>query len=119
MDPSLSTLAWSGWALWGLFLCIALATTVPRASFIVLGASAALPTIVQKALRFAPPAALAAVVAPDVFVAGGLPTLLNPRVGAALVVVAVCLRFRNPWLPFIGGMATLWTLRGALRAVGI
>jgi hypothetical protein len=33
---------------------------------------------------------------------------------AALVVVGICLRFRNPWLPFIGGMAALW---GALAAV--
>jgi branched-subunit amino acid transport protein len=113
VDLPWSELPWSGAALWGLFLCIALATTVPRASFIVLGARAALPTIVQKALRFAPPAALAAVVAPDVFVAGGVPTLLNPRIGAALVVVAVCLRFRNPWLPFIAGMTTLWALRAA------
>jgi uncharacterized membrane protein YkgB len=34
---------------------------------------------------------------------------------AALVVIGVCLRFRNPWLPFIGGMVALWT---ALAAVG-
>jgi branched-subunit amino acid transport protein len=99
-----TTLPYAGWGLWLLFVAIALATTVPRASFIVL----------RKALRYAPPAALAAVVAPDVFVAGGTPALAAPRVVAALVVVGICLRFRNPWLPFIGGMAALW---GALAAV--
>ena len=104
-------LPYAGVELWLLFLAIGLATTLPRASFIVLGARAALPRLVQQALRYAPPAALAAVVAPDVFVAGGVPALFTPRVGAALVVVAVCLRWRNPWLPFIGGMGALWALR--------
>jgi branched-subunit amino acid transport protein len=111
----MATLPYAGWALWLLFVAIGLATTVPRASFIVLGARAALPAVIRKALRYAPPAALAAVVAPDVFVAGGTPLLAAPRVVAALVVIGVCLRFRNPWLPFIGGMAALWT---ALAAVG-
>lgn len=106
-------LPYAGIALWLLFVAIAVATTVPRASFIVLGARAALPAVVQRALRYAPPAALAAVVAPDVFIVGGTPSLLTPRVGAALVVVAVCLRWKNPWLPFLAGMAALWALRFA------
>jgi hypothetical protein len=36
---------------------------------------------------------------------------------AALVVVAICLRFRNPWLPFLGGMAALWGALAALAAL--
>jgi branched-subunit amino acid transport protein len=104
-------LPYAGLELWLVFLAIGLATTLPRASFIVLGARAALPAIVQRALRYAPAAALSAVIAPDIFVAGGEPLLLTPRAGAAIVVVAVCLRFRNPWLPFITGMAALWGLR--------
>lgn len=107
-------LPYAGVALWLVFLAIGLATTVPRASFIVLGSRAALPALVQRALRYAPAAALAAVVAPDVFVAGGVPVLLSPRAGAAAAVVIVCLRWQNPWLPFIAGMVTLWGLRVAM-----
>jgi branched-subunit amino acid transport protein len=104
-------LPYAGAALWLLFIAIGVATTVPRASFIVLGSRAALPAVVQRALRYAPAAALAAVVAPDIFISGGAPVILSPRVGAAAAVVIVCLRWQNPWLPFIAGMATLWGLR--------
>jgi hypothetical protein len=47
---------------------IGLATTLPRASFIVLGNRVVLPSVVQRALRYAPAAALAAIVVPDVLV---------------------------------------------------
>ena len=45
--------------LWLIFVLIGLATTLPRASFIVLGERASLPDVVQRALRYAPAAALA------------------------------------------------------------
>lgn len=47
------------WTLWGLFILLGLATTLPRASFIVLGERAALPESLQKALRYAPATAAA------------------------------------------------------------
>ena len=50
--------------LWLSFILIGLATTLPRASFIVLGNRVSLPSVVQRALRYAPAAALAAIVAP-------------------------------------------------------
>lgn len=96
------------WTLWGLFILLGLATTLPRASFIVLGERAALPESVQKALRYAPAAALAAIVAPDIFVSGGALTLFSPRLAAAVAAVLAALLFRNPWLPFIAGMGVLW-----------
>ena len=54
--------------------------------------------------------ALAAIVAPDVFVAGGMPALFTPRLAAAVAAVGAALLFRNPWLPFIAGMGVLWGL---------
>jgi branched-subunit amino acid transport protein len=97
--------------LWFTFIAIGLATTLPRASFIVLGSRVSLPSLIERALRYAPAAALAAVVAPDVFVTGASIEWLNPRVGAAVVVVIVATRWKNPWLPFIAGMAAMWGLR--------
>ena len=51
------------WMLWGLFILLGLVTTLPRASFIVLGERAALPETLHRALRYAPAAALAAIAA--------------------------------------------------------
>ena len=101
-------------SLWLVFILIGLATTLPRASFIVLGSRVALPPVLQRALRYAPAAALAAIVAPDVLVVGGQVELLNPKLAAAGVAVAATALSRNPWLPFIAGMAVLLGLRHLL-----
>jgi branched-subunit amino acid transport protein len=98
-------------SLWLIFILIALATTLPRASFIVLGNRVALPSVLQRALRYAPAAALAAIVVPDVLVVGGAVEIFNPKLAAAIAAVAAALFWRNPWLPFIAGMAVLLGLR--------
>jgi len=103
-------------SLWLIFILIGLATTLPRASFIVLGSRVALPPVLQRALRYAPAAALAAIVAPDVLVVGGQIEPLNPKLAAAGVAVAAAALSRNPWLPFIAGMAVLLGLRHWLGA---
>lgn len=98
-------------SLWLIFILIGLATTLPRASFIVLGNRVVLPSVLQRALRYAPAAALAAIVVPDVLVVGGTLEVFNPKLAAAIVAVAAAALSRNPWLPFIGGMAALLGLR--------
>ncbi|WP_374328174.1 AzlD domain-containing protein [Azonexus sp.] len=97
--------------LWLIFIVIGLATTLPRASFIVLGNRVSLPGTVQRALRYAPAAALAAIVAPDLLVVGGQFAPINAKLAAGLAAAATALRWRNPWLPFIVGMAVLHLLR--------
>lgn len=101
-------------SLWLVFLLIALATTLPRAAFIVLGNRVSLPGTLQRALRYAPAAALAAIIAPDLLVVGDAIDPLNPKLAAALAAVAAALLWRNPWLPFIAGMAVLLGLRALL-----
>ena len=98
-------------SLWLIFILIGLATTLPRASFIVLGNRVVLPSVLQRALRYAPAAALAAIVVPDVLVVGGTLEVFNPKLAAAIVAVAAASLSRNPWLPFAAGMAALWVLR--------
>ncbi|MER2541209.1 MAG: AzlD domain-containing protein [Azonexus sp.] len=98
-------------SLWLIFILIGLATTLPRASFIVLGNRVVLPSVLQRALRYAPAAALAAIVVPDVLVVGGVLEVFNPKLAAAIVAVAAASLSRNPWLPFIGGMAALLGIR--------
>ena len=103
-------------SLWLIFILIGLATTLPRASFIVLGNRVVLPSVLQRALRYAPAAALAAIVVPDVLVVGGTLEVFNPKLAAAMVAVAAAALSRNPWLPFIGGMAALLGLRYLIGA---
>jgi branched-subunit amino acid transport protein len=98
-------------SLWLIFILIGLATTLPRASFIVLGNRVTLPSVLQRALRYAPAAALAAIVVPDVLVVGGTLEVFNPKLAAAIVAVAAAALSRNPWLPFIAGMAVLLSIR--------
>ena len=98
-------------SLWLIFILIGLATTLPRASFIVLGSRVALPPVLQRALRYAPAAALAAIVAPDVLVVGGQVEIVNPKLAAAGVAVTAASLWRTPWLPFIAGMGALHAVR--------
>jgi branched-subunit amino acid transport protein len=100
--------------LWITFTVMALITVGLRGSFIVLGERARLPAGVQQALRYAPAAALAALIAPDVLLEAGEFAPLGPKLAAALVVVALAARSRNPWLPFIVGMGVLIGLRNGL-----
>jgi len=101
---------------WLALALVSLATHGPRGSFIVLGQRAKLPRGVQDALRFAPAAALAAVVAPSVFVAGDGVVLFSPRLVATCAAIVVALRWRNPWLPFIAGMSALWLTQALVSA---
>jgi len=98
-------------SLWLIFILIGLATTLPRASFIVLGNRVALPATLQRALRYAPAAALAAIVAPDLLLVGDSVDVLNAKLGGGIAAVLAALWSRNPWLPFIVGMAVLFGLR--------
>ncbi len=103
-------------SLWLIFILIGLATTLPRASFIVLGNRVVLPAAVQRALRYAPAAALAAIVVPDILVVDGTLPVFNLKLAAAIVAAMAALLSRNPWLPFIAGMAALLGLRFLLGA---
>jgi branched-subunit amino acid transport protein len=98
-------------SLWLVFVVIGLMTVLPRASFILLGSRFSLPPKLEQALRYAPAAALAAIVAPDVLVVSREVQVFNPKLAAAIAAAVIALYWRNPWLPFIGGMGVLLALR--------
>lgn len=97
--------------LWLTFILIALGTTLPRASLIVLGNRFTLPPALQRALRYAPAAALAAIVVPDILLVDAAIDVFNPKLAGAIAAIIAALRWRNPWLPFIIGMTVLLGLR--------
>ena len=103
-------------SLWLIFILLGLATTLPRASFIVLGNRFSLPPTLQRALRYAPAAALAAIVVPDIVVVSGQIDPVNPKLAAGIAAILVATRWRNPWLPFIVGMGVLLGLKAVWPA---
>jgi branched-subunit amino acid transport protein len=102
------------WEILLTFALMGLITYCLRSSFIVLGERIRLPEVVQRILRFAPAAALAALVIPDLLMEQGEVAPLNPKLIAGVVVTLIVLRSRNPWLPFIFGMSVLLLLRKGL-----
>ncbi len=103
-----------GFWLWLSFGLLAATTLITRGSFIMAGEKGRLPAVLQRALRYAPAAALAALVAPDLLLVQGDIQPLNPRLVAGIAVTLVALRTRKPWLPFVLGMAVLIGLRKGL-----
>lgn len=99
-----------------LFLAAGLVTFLIRLSFIALLGRFETPPLLQRALRLVPPAVLTAIIFPEVLVRAGAVDLSprNLRLWAALVAVAVALRWRNVLLTIAAGMATLWVLQAAV-----
>jgi branched-subunit amino acid transport protein len=97
--------------LWIAFVLLGATTLITRGSFIVIGERGTLPPVLQRALRYAPAAALSALVVPDLLLVQGNLQPFNPKLLAGLVVIVIALRWRNPWLPFILGMGALWGAR--------
>ena len=100
--------------LWVTFALMAMTTVGTRGSFILLGEKGRLPPALQRALRYAPAAALSALVMPDLLLDGAGFDPFNPKLAAGLVVVVVATRWRNPWLPFLLGMGVLLLMRKGL-----
>lgn len=79
---------------WLTIFWLTVSTILTRSSFFLLGNAVKFPPAVQHALRYAPAAALAAIVVPDLLLSGGAVTvsLANPKllagVGAAVFFVA-------------------------------
>ncbi len=93
--------------LWWVFLLLGLTTVLMRSSFIVLGEKVILPLSLKRALRYAPAAALAAIISPDIFLVQGHLQLVNPKILAAVCVGIVATYSRNPWFPFLIGIGIL------------
>lgn len=104
---------WSALAPWLAILGVVATTLATRSSFILLGDRARLPPIVERALRYAPACALAAIIGPDVMLHGGRldvgPT--NFRLLAALAAALVFAYTRSMVWTIVAGMAAFTVLR--------
>lgn len=96
---------------------VGLVTFLTRASFVVFANPHRFPHAFRVALVFVPPAVLAAIVAPGLFMPAGTVdfTFANPRWIAGLVALLVASRARNAVATISAGMATLWLLQWTLQ----
>ena len=90
---------------------LTIATVITRSSFFMLGHAVKIPHRLQHALRYAPAAALAGIVIPDLVLTSASITdnLLNPKLLAAIGACLVFLLTRHLLATIAGGMA-LFTL---------
>ncbi len=99
--------------LWLAIVGIGLTGVVTRCSFLVLGQRFRLPPLAERALKHAPAAALAAIIAPALLVADGHLelTLGNHRLLAAAVAAIVMWKSRSMLWTMAAGLAVFTVLR--------
>lgn len=85
-----------------------------RALFILVIRPDRLPEQVKTALQFVPPAVLAALIFPEVFLEQGQLNiaLSNSRLIAALAASIIAWRTKNTWMTILAGMLVLGLLTG-------
>ena len=97
---------------WLIIVGMGIVTYAIRLSLIVLLGRLDVPPLVQRALRFVPPAVLSAIIFPEVLSPGGALDISfgNDRLIAGVLAAVVAWRTRNVFLSIAVGMVALWIL---------
>ena len=102
---------------WTVVLLVVVAV-VTRAGYMLVGAYLPLPDGLRRALRYAPVAALTAILVSDLLPwRAGTGPVFDYKLLAGIVGVLVFLRTRSSVLVILAGMGTLWLLRWIAAAV--
>jgi branched-subunit amino acid transport protein len=101
------------WFAWTLIVGLGLGAFLTRAVFVVPGSHLRLPPTAERLLRYAPAAAIMAIIVPElVFTQGTLSVSIeNPRLVAGLVAFGIAAATRSVLATIAGGMAVLLLLR--------
>jgi branched-subunit amino acid transport protein len=102
-------MALDGWFAWTLIIGMAFSTFFVKAVFLLPGHRLRLPPALEAVLRYAPAAALMAIIVPALAMSEGTLSigLDNPRWLAGLVGFAIAILTRNIVLTIVGGMLAL------------
>jgi branched-subunit amino acid transport protein len=97
---------------WLIILCMGAVTYAIRLSLIAAIGRIEAPPLVQRGLRFVPPAVLSAIIFPEVLAPSGALDLSlgNLRLLAGILAALVAWRTKNVLLTIAVGMAALWVL---------
>lgn len=98
---------------------LTICTLLTRSTFMLFGHKMPLSEEVRRALRYAPAAALTAIIVPELLPwnpdAGG--AVVDERLLAALVAIWLFHKTRNSLIMIAGGMVVFWVLRALLRFI--
>ena len=103
--------------IWIAIVGLTVVTLLSRALFLLAGARVTIPHHAQRAMRYAPGAALVALVSPELFTVGGnvaadsLNPLQNPKLMVAVVTGVLFFYKRNMLLMIVSGMLLFALLR--------
>jgi branched-subunit amino acid transport protein len=99
--------------IWLTIILAGILTYAIRLSFIVLQDRIKMPDLIQRALRFVPPAVFTAVFLPELLLSDGSLnfSLGNARLLAGLLAILVAWRTKNTMLTILVGMLALWILQ--------
>lgn len=99
--------------IWIVIGLLTVATIITRSSLFLLGHAVKLPPKMMHALRYAPAAALAAIVAPDLLLQGGALGLTwnNPKLMAGIIAAVFFLGTRHLLGTLVVGMTAFSLLR--------
>ena len=102
---------------WLIIIAMGVVTFGIRLLPIVLLGRIEIPVVVQRALRFVPPAVLSAIIAPELLMSGGQIDLSlgNARLIAGVLATVVAWRTKNVLLTIAVGMIALWVLGAIVR----
>jgi branched-subunit amino acid transport protein len=92
---------------WLLILGLALASFIPRASFILLFARWPVPPLLRHSLRYVPAAVLSAILVPALVLTDGALDIGNPRLAAGILAGLIAWRTRNTLATIVAGMLAL------------
>jgi len=98
---------------WALIAGMAVVAFMTRAVFILPGSRLRLPPTAERVLRYAPAAALVAIIVPDLAFAHGVWAISidNPRLIGGLAAFAIAAATRSILLTIAGGMGALTLVR--------
>ncbi len=104
--------------IWVAILGVGATGILTRCSFLLFGERIVLPPAIERALRLAPAAALAAAVAPSILVidSGAVESIENPRLAAAIVAALVMWGSRQMLWSMAAGVAVFTAIRLLLAA---
>lgn len=100
-------------SIWLVLLAVGLVTFATRLSFILLFGRYAVPPALQRALRYVPPAALTAIILPEMLTFRGTIDISfgNLRLIAGLLAIIIAWRTKNILLTILIGMVALLLLQ--------
>jgi branched-subunit amino acid transport protein len=101
---------------WLIVVGMGVITYLIRLSLIALLGRMDVPPIIQRALRFVPPAVLSAIIFPELLSPGGTLDVSwsNVRLLAGILAAIVAWRTKNVLLTIAVGMAALWILKAVV-----